>query len=771
MYGDVCPDVAPAASNSKLPRNCGDGFFSAKNLRDVLYSGNDVPRLYTGEAPREGGLIDTSKLNPGPRSTAAPFVGYMGPLRIEYAAEVSVIDADVENIRSAGAKRFDPNQKITVEFNKATIDFVLRQLLGGALGVNYVAPEGLGGSVTFRTETPIPKGQVLHVVRDILARNNLIMRFSNGVYHIGSPELIGALDANSRAGENNELGTRVVRLRKGNANDVIAIARQLLPATVILLPSNVANTIIVRAPAGDIGQVEETLKSLSGEAIGDDRVAVIPLRQSAPERMALQLTEFYRSRISPGGEVPTFVALEKQQALLVGTKDPQAMAAIRQLVQQMDRDNADEATLRVIELKHLAAEEIAEKLGSIFGASTAQSAGGGRTGFGNNGGRPSSGRGSLFPPGQLANPNQQTPLQDTDNPSEAAPGFSVPGLGSGSGGGPGGGSNRGGSGGQQGNVVAAGLGGGGGGPPGAPGSGPQVRIVADPRTNTIMVYSTFSIFKRIRDVLQALDIPQSQVVIEAMVVEVELNDQLDHGVQMFLNSPYVAARTGGDPIPTGQTAPITSPTSASGAFVSVGASFGQYRVDAVMQALQSITNVKVISSPYLTVLDNKTARLVVGDQIPYAVRSQTSQNTGNVTVTQEVEIKDTGIILDVTPRIFSDNSLSLRINQQVSTPSPTAQAGNTTPVISTRNVESNVRAQSGHTILLGGLIQDRLETSESGVPVLRAAPVLGDLFKQRTDHVRRVELLVMLTPRVIRQNSQIEDISRLIKSQMHTRRD
>ena len=277
-------------------------------------------------------------------------------------------------------------------------------------------------------------------------------------------------------------------------------------------------------------------------------------------------------------------------------------------------------------------------------------------------------------------------------------------------------------------------------------------------------------FKRIRDVLQALDIPQSQVVIEAVVIEVELNDQLDHGVQMFLNSPYVAARTGADPLPTNPIGPITSPTNASGAFVAVGANFGQYRVDAVMQALQAITTVKVISSPYLTVVDNKTARLVVGDQIPYAVRSQTSQNTGNVTVTQEVEIKDTGIILDVTPRIFSDNSLALRISQQVSTPSPTAQAGNTTPVISTRNVESNVRAQSGRTILLGGLIQDRLESSESGVPVLRATPVVGDLFKTRTDRVRRVELLVMLTPRVVRQSSQIEDITRLIKSQLHTRR-
>ena len=140
MYGDVCPDVAPSASDAQQPRNCTDGFFSAKNQRSVLYGGNDVPRLYTGEAPRQGGLVDTSRVNTGPRNST-PFVGYVGSLRVEYAADVNTIDTDIENIRSAGARRFDPNQQITVEFNKATVDFVLRQLLGGALGVTYVAPE------------------------------------------------------------------------------------------------------------------------------------------------------------------------------------------------------------------------------------------------------------------------------------------------------------------------------------------------------------------------------------------------------------------------------------------------------------------------------------------------------------------------------------------------------------------------------------------------------------------------------------------------------
>jgi general secretion pathway protein D len=294
--------------------------------------------------------------------------------------------------------------------------------------------------------------------------------------------------------------------------------------------------------------------------------------------------------------------------------------------------------------------------------------------------------------------------------------------------------------------------------------------VADTRTNTIMVYSTYAIFKRLHDVLLALDVPQAQLLIEAMIVEVQLNDQLDHGVQMFLQGPELAARSTGDPIPQVVGGlPVTNPTGAGGAFVAANARFGAYRADLIVQALQSITKVKVISSPYLTVLDGKTARLVVGDQIPYTVRSQTSQNTGNVTVTQEVEIKDTGIILDVTPKIYSDNSVELKINQQVSTPAASALAGNTTPVISQRNVDSNVLIQSGRTVVLGGMIQDRHEVNESGVPVLRTAPVVGDLFKTKSDRVQRVELLIMITPRVVRHTSQIEDITRLLRSQLHTR--
>lgn len=753
LSSDSCTLTADGKRNSK----CKSGFFSASQQRAALFGGNDNALLYTGEAAPAGGVLDTARLN-GPAPQVVPFVGYVNNARIDFNPSPENIHRDVVNLQNAGATGFDPEARVSVDLKQASINFMLKQLLGGTLGVNYIAPDDLGGSVTFRTEEPIPKSQLLYVVRDILARNRLSMQYLNGVYHIGTPEVIAALEANSAQAQSSDLTTRVVRLDKNNAPNVINIASQLLPPGISLVQSNISNTIIVRAPSQDMDQIESTLQSISRDGLGDEHVTVIPTQNSSPERLAAKLTAFYEARIPAGGDMPSIIPLDRQRALLVAARDAQVLNGIKQLAQLMDREAADEPTLRVIELRHLSAEEIAKPLSQIFGASGQDIA------LAQSDIAPSNRNNASGQNRQRQMPTipTQTPLADSDLGSEAAPRFNMPGLvdtGSGNAR-----ANR-----RQSAVdalasasnpsQAAGL-------LGEAALAGGVRIVPDARTNTLMVYSNYADFKRIRDVLLTMDVPQSQLVIEAMIVEVALNDQLEHGVQMYLQGPNVSMRTAGNSLPNNIPGPIIDPKGDT-AFVSFGGQVGNYRIEAILSALQSITNVKVISSPYLTVLDGKTARLVVGDQIPYAVSSQTSQSSGNVTVTQEIQIKDTGIVLDVTPRIYSSNSVAMKIKQSVSSPQPTIQNGN--PVIQTRDIESNVLGQSGRTIVLGGLIQERVEKSDSGVPVLRNAPIIGDLFNTRVDRAQRVELLVMLTPRVIRSSTQIEDITRLLRKQLHIR--
>ena len=772
IAGDACTDpdttagIAVVNDKDVTPRNCDGRFLSARNQRSVLYTGEDRPRLWTGEGTREAQDIDVRRVNAPPLgyNRAGTVTGYLGTLKLNYTAADEAVEGDVAALQNSLGRRFDPDQKVSIDFRKATLDYVLKQMLGGALGLSYIAPEDLGGSVTFRTEEPVPKAQVLQVVRDILARNGLEMRSINGVFHIGKPELIGSIEATGQAGRVGERTTRILRLRKGAGGDLLALARQIVPPSIELVQTNNPDTILVRATAAEIDQAEKLIKGLVQTGLTEDRVAVIPLRQSAPEKIAGQLTEFFRSRNS---DPVSIVPLDGQQALLVSSKAPGMIDGVRRLAEAMDTEVRDEVSLRVIPLQHLVADEIAQRLAVIFGSG--QAGGGGRAGTlaggpGGPGGLGGRGGEAVRDPAPIPRLSPAS-VEDGALPYPYANG-------------PGNGLPRGGP------PAEAASGGG-------LGAGQQgTRIVADKTSNALLVYSNYSLFKKVREVLRALDVPPAQVVIEATVVEVELTDQLQTGVQVFLQgagfvvgsgniadigldgrTAATGSNTGGGTSGVGSTGSVGGGGSNGfGGVAAIGARIGNaLRVDAVLRALQGVTKVKVISSPYLTVLNGKQARLVIGDQIPYAQRSQSANNLGNTTVTQEIVIKDTGIILDITPQIHANNSVALKVNQSVSTPSQSVLAGNLTPVISTRSVESDILLQSGRTVLLAGLIQDRLEQQEDGVPVLKTVPVVGDFFKQKVDNVRRVELILLLTPRVTRNASQIEDLARLLQEQVHTR--
>jgi general secretion pathway protein D len=190
---------------------------------------------------------------------------------------------------------------------------------------------------------------------------------------------------------------------------------------------------------------------------------------------------------------------------------------------------------------------------------------------------------------------------------------------------------------------------------------------------------------------------------------------------------------------------------------------GDTTIQAVVTALQSVTNVRVISSPYLTVVDGATSRLNVGDQIPFVIASQTSQSGGQVTVTQEIETRDIGVILSVTPRISPNNAVLLEIEQEVSSARVAETVAGANPIVSQRRVQSQIVVQSGGTVLLGGLIQERTDTGESGVPVLRRIPGLGELFNRTDNTQARSELLILITPRVVRNANALDDLTRTLR--------
>ncbi len=287
------------------------------------------------------------------------------------------------------------------------------------------------------------------------------------------------------------------------------------------------------------------------------------------------------------------------------------------------------------------------------------------------------------------------------------------------------------------------------------GSGADMRIVADPRNNALLVWSTPAEYRMILTTIRELDIIPLQTLIEATIVEVTLRDNLEYGLQWFFragDSSFTFSDTA-----TGAIAP---------SFPGFSYVLSATDVQVVLDALTEITDIKVISSPQLLVLDNEAARLQVGDEVPIATQSSQSIDDPAAPLVSTIEYRDTGVILEVTPRVNAGGLVVLDIVQEVSTVSETTSSTLNSPTISTRRIESTVAVQGGETVALGGLIEDTRTDIEIGIPLLADIPILGNLFKTTTDRIERTELLVLLTPRVVRDLQDARDVTQELRERL-----
>ncbi|GBR52503.1 general secretion pathway protein D [Neokomagataea thailandica NBRC 106555] len=288
----------------------------------------------------------------------------------------------------------------------------------------------------------------------------------------------------------------------------------------------------------------------------------------------------------------------------------------------------------------------------------------------------------------------------------------------------------------------------------------RVRIIPDLQNNAILVYSTPEENDAITAMLRKVDIMPLQVRVDATVAEVTLNDNLQYGTQFFFKSGGVNGVLSNATQSLGTSSLVSSALSSSfpgfvlGGSASGGAPF-------VINALQAVTSVRVLSSPELMVVDNQPASLMVGDMVPYLTGSTTGVLTTNSTVTNSINYQPTGVILQVTPHVSNGGLVTLDVSQQVSSvASSTTSTGSgsiNSPTFSQRQVTSRVVIADGQTVGLAGLISDRSERGNQGIPWLKDIPILGFLGGTQNNTRTRTELLVLITPHVI--HSQGEALS------------
>ena len=283
----------------------------------------------------------------------------------------------------------------------------------------------------------------------------------------------------------------------------------------------------------------------------------------------------------------------------------------------------------------------------------------------------------------------------------------------------------------------------------------SVKIIADELNNALIIRAGSKESQEILELLRQMDQYTPQVLIEATIAEVILNNDLRYGVRWFWeNSNERIVSTDSPEGGVGVEYPGIS-------YTQIGTNF---RV--ALSALASITDVSVLSAPSIMVQNNQTANLQVGDQIPIVTQQAQSVADGDAPIVATVQLRDTGVILEVTPRINASDMVSLVINQEVSDVAATTTSGIDSPTIQQRKLSSTVSVRNGRTIALGGLIRETETDSNTGVPLLKSIPLVGNLFSSRNTSVRRTELIIFLTPRIVRNDDESFRILDLLREDM-----
>jgi general secretion pathway protein D len=296
----------------------------------------------------------------------------------------------------------------------------------------------------------------------------------------------------------------------------------------------------------------------------------------------------------------------------------------------------------------------------------------------------------------------------------------------------------------------------------------KVKIIADEPNNSVIIVASAQDYEVILPVIEQLDVMPLQVLIDATVVQVTLTDELKYGISWYLNQG------------NSQTL-LNSAATIAGAVATGGLStfYNAGSVKALLTAEAKLDNINIISSPSLMVLNNQKAKINVGDQVPISTGSTSVPLAGGTPTfaqSNTIQYKDTGVTLEVSPRVNANGLVIMKLKQVVSNVVQNTVADNKTdtatqqqsPTISKKEILSSVAVADGETIVLGGLISDNVTDNKNGVPFFYQLPIIGSLFGATSKNDTKTELVILITPRVVKGKQDSRVISNEFKRKLTT---
>jgi len=687
------------------------------------------------------------------------------------------------------AQRSEGGEGYELNFENTPVTTVAKVVLGDIMGMGYTIDPRVQGTVSLASGRPVPKGDILFVLENALRVSNVVMvRDARGYRLIPAAEAIGTGTVDSTKTEPG-YGISVIPLQFVAAPTVLKLLDSFATKPGMVRADPARNLILVQGNGSERRSAVDTVLTFDQDWMRGQSVGIYPVHNSMPEPVAAELEKILDS--GDGGLSQNLVKLQpiaRQNAIMVVTRKPEMLKKAATWIKRLDNSDATSTGVKVYRVRYGDAKQLAALLtdmfvgkgaGGTFDSPTNQLApGSGATAVSSGGATGSFGNQSAL--ASTFSGRQQLAAAGGVTPGGAGGGFGAPGGGggtgaggsfgtSGGGGGPGGGLGGavGGSSalGGAGGLGAGGLGGAAGG--GGPALLPGVRITPDIANNALLIYANHENYRIIERTLRQLDRPTAQVAIDTTIAEVTLNNNLNYGVQVFLQSSDLGLGRNKGSIDLTNLASSALIARALPGFNFLVGSEATPRV--ILSALQTVTDVKLLSSPSLVVLDNQVATLQVGDQIPVATRSAVSVEVTNAPVVNNIDYRNTGIILRVQPRINVNGSVLLDIEQEISKVSNAAATGTLTPTVSQRRVKSSISVQNGQTVLLGGLIQDSQERDKSGLPLLDRLGPIGELLGSNTGALQRTELIIFIRPQIIRDPVDAHKVAEELRSRMGNR--
>jgi len=600
----------------------------------------------------------------------------------------------------------DDAAPISLHLDNADIYQVIR-IIGDALGLNYIIDPAVRGTVNINTSGTLRRSDLLPILETILKINGATMVKVGNFYQVipttaAARQPLQVQDQISQAAPDDQMTLQIVRMKFVAASEMARLLMPYLSEGANIVNYDAGNILLVSERRSNLRKLLDIIDIFDNKVFEGDRVRLLPVRNSLVRDLITDLRTVFAGYgfSETGGGAIKFLPLERMNSILVITGNPTIFDEVQKWIDRLDQPLPN-AGIRnyVYKMKNTKATTIQNVLANLYGSPAQRAAA-------------AASAASANAPAPGAAPST-TPF--TAPPAAAPP---------------------------QPNAVSS-----------------DVRVIADEVSNTLIVQTTPQLWADIERMLLQLDVLARQVLIDAQIFEVTLDDSLSLGISAFLqnrvtpNPQTTASFTG------------TPPVFAASTFALIGRT---RELLVFLNASENRSRVRTLSAPSVLVSDNMAADFQVGAEIPVPTSSSITPVTSGGTnlFAQTIQFRPTGVILRVKPQINDSGTVTIELSQEVSQASANTTSAVVAPVIGKTSVNSTIVVQDEQTIAISGFIRESKELARSRLPLLGRIPVAGTLFGNTRNANSRSELIVLITPHVMRSKEDADASTEELKSKL-----